>query len=164
MFERPHAHELPKSKSAQLFFIIGNTPFKSFMNSNTTSKELLLYGLNIKTLPESIDNMKSLKILYLNDNYLLNSLPESISKLTSLRELNVANNQLEFLPESVGELIWLETLDLRNNHLTTLPEPLLDMDLLQEITIEGNKFNSNGERVLLQLQKNGVRGYWKQFH
>ena len=51
-------------------------------------------------------------------------LPESIAKLTTLKSINLAWNNLAKLPESIGRLSGLDTLDLSSNSLAKLPESI----------------------------------------
>jgi Leucine-rich repeat (LRR) protein len=53
-------------------------------------------------------------------NFGLVDLPAEIEQLTSLRSLNISNNQLTQLPSEIGGL------ELSNNQLTELPNDLRD--------------------------------------
>mgnify|MGYP006310831263 FL=1 len=54
-----------------------------FTSSNNRVSELGLYDCNLKTLPEALTRLKSLKELYIYENN-LSALPESLSKLKSI--------------------------------------------------------------------------------
>ena len=67
-------------------------------------------------LDYTIDNLKSLKYLYLNNNK-LTSIPDSISKMKSLKYLYLSNNNLTSIPDSISNLKSLKTLYLENNSI-----------------------------------------------
>ncbi|MHA2473043.1 MAG: leucine-rich repeat domain-containing protein, partial [Promethearchaeota archaeon] len=69
------------------------------LDGNITGK----LGNKLKTLPESIGNLASLRMLYLPNNN-LKTIPESIGNLTSLGYLNFRSNKLEAIPDSIGNL------------------------------------------------------------
>ena len=54
----------------------------------------------METLPETIGNLKSLRIVYFGRNN-LTTLPDSVRNLTSLRVLNLLGNQIKVLHKSV---------------------------------------------------------------
>ncbi|MBD3213887.1 MAG: hypothetical protein GF311_14855 [Candidatus Lokiarchaeota archaeon] len=91
---------------------------------NLRSLEYLYLDNNrLSTLPESIGNLSSLKLLALNDN-LISTLLEFICDMKSLKQLWVFNNKLSKLPERIGNLKSLELLGVNDNQLTTLPESI----------------------------------------
>ncbi|MHA1732366.1 MAG: leucine-rich repeat domain-containing protein [Promethearchaeota archaeon] len=103
-----------------------------------------LYDKGLASLPGTIGNLTSLKVLHLHHNELMSlpetfqfppnlqvlslagnglaSLPGTIGNLTSLKVLYLQHNKLKSLPETIGKLTLLETLDLRKNQLMSLPE------------------------------------------
>ncbi len=58
----------------------------------------------------------------------LKTLPESITKLTSLKVLDLQGNSITTLPESIGNLKSLEYLNLMSNDLSTLPESIKTLE------------------------------------
>jgi len=100
-----------------------------------------LYECGLTTLPESISNLSSLKVLYLGWNE-FKTVPESIGDLSSLKELNLNHNKLTTLPESIGNLKSLENLDLSTNKFTTLPELIGDLSSLKELNLQYNKLTT----------------------
>jgi len=108
-------------------------------------------NVNLITVPESIQNMTELSVLYLDNNELtqlpnsltslsnlfylvlsfnqLISLPENIGDLTNLYWIDVGYNELESLPESIGNLSNLYYLWIFNNNLTELPSTFCDLNI-----------------------------------
>jgi len=109
--------------------------------------------------------LTSLRFLDLSDNQLCD-LPESISKLGKLESLLVAFNQLERLPNSICSLTGLHMLWLGNNRLRALPNrfgQLCNLDWGQGHTsssvIDGNPM----ERPPVDVCKKGVDAIAKYF-
>ena len=70
----------------------------------------------LTSLPESIGDLRSLKILDLDYNQLTN-LPETIINLQNLEDLRVAHNQLMTLPDTIGNLRQLKILETNKLYL-----------------------------------------------
>lgn len=56
-----------------------------------------------------------------------------MGSLTSLRQLDVANNKLTSLPNEIGLLTQLEIFKANNNRITSLPESIGDCSFLMEV-------------------------------
>lgn len=90
---------------------------------------MYLYGNNLASLPSELWNL-NITVLSLRNNE-LDELPPAISQLRSLKELNVAGNNLQWLPWEMLQLLQddgpLKTLTLRPNPFIdgnlTVPEP-----------------------------------------
>ena len=92
-------------------------------------------GIHLKSLPDSIGNLKNLRILDLSNNY-LTTLPESIGNLKNLEELNLSNNYgFSKLPESIGNLKNLRTLKLKRTNLGSLPESVENLINLEDLSL-----------------------------
>jgi len=100
----------------------------------------------IKTLPKSIENFTSLRLLYLRDHN-LTTLPESIGNLKSLRLLNLRSNKLETIPDSIGNLKLLTHLNLENNPLKTISESIGNLKSLKELYLMGMKLKMLPESI-----------------
>ena len=107
--------------------------------------------VNLTSIPESIENMSQLSVLYLDYNSLtqlpnsitnlsnlfylvlpfnqLTSIPENIGNLANLFWLDIGYNEVEYLPESIGNLQGLTYLWIFGNNLTTLPNSFCDLNL-----------------------------------
>lgn len=109
---------------------------------------VLLYNNRIRTVPDSLNRFSNLKILDVSNNrltslpdilascplttlsakhnYLTNeSLPKCFtSDNSTLRELNLSGNQLNFFPEQVLELTSLRYLYLGGNNIINIPKDI----------------------------------------
>lgn len=117
-----------------------------FFVENNRVIELGLYNCELSTLPELIENLKSLQVLHLGENR-LSTLPESIGELKSLQKLYLFNNQANNLPESIGNLYSLNELDLNGNNFSTLPESIGQLKLLTRLYLNNNKFKTLPESI-----------------
>ncbi|KAI0430024.1 hypothetical protein F5Y09DRAFT_308885, partial [Xylaria sp. FL1042] len=106
-----------------------------------------LHGNNISALPASIDRMKRLRILNLDENA-LESLPfQSLSALP-LSELHVRKNKLAgtLIKPGVKSLPQLQTLDCSSNQLTYLVAPNAEQSLslpsLHQLTVTMNRLKA----------------------
>lgn len=120
---------------------------------------LNLYGNNLFSLPNSIENLFNLSNLNLSNNKLL-SLPYQIGNLSNLTSFDLSYNNLSYLPVEIGNLFNLNNLDISFNNLTVLPSefsniinlntlnlgenaiqdlsPLYNLNNLQSLNISGN--------------------------
>ncbi|MFX1392267.1 MAG: leucine-rich repeat domain-containing protein, partial [Promethearchaeota archaeon] len=67
------------------------------------------------------------------------TLPENIDELKSLKTLNLSDNPLTMIPDSIGNLKSLEVLNLDHTNLTTLPESIRNLTSLQKLNLDSNK-------------------------
>ncbi|MFZ4715722.1 MAG: leucine-rich repeat domain-containing protein [Bacteriovoracaceae bacterium] len=98
----------------------------------------------------SFEGLKSLSVLYLQQNK-LTSLPENLFKgLSSLQSLYLENNELTSLPENLFQgLSRLFFLNLGNNKLSNLPENLFQgLTSLRSLYLYRNKLTSMHENIL----------------
>lgn len=66
-----------------------------------------------------------------------------VSKITSLRELKLAENELQGdLPATIGSLASLEVLELQSNKLTSLPSEVRQLTCLRTMNIASNQLSS----------------------
>lgn len=117
-------------------------------NSAENYETIFLYNNRIKALPETINRFCNLKILDVSNNRLtvlpdllkncpLTSLIAKHNQLTneslpkcfhsaksSLKELNLSGNQLNFFPEQVLELTSLKYLYLGGNNIVNIPKDI----------------------------------------
>jgi len=112
------------------------------MSTNT----LVLEGRRLTNLPSSIDLLKKLEYINLDNNN-LTKLPPSIGNLEKLEHISLKKNSLESLPSSIGNLKKLQFLMLNNNNLTKLPSSIGSLTNLIELNLEGNSLNSLPESI-----------------
>ncbi|KAJ9684941.1 hypothetical protein PVL29_017097 [Vitis rotundifolia] len=105
-------------------------------------KKLTLLNLRgcqkIRSLPSTIQNLVSLKSLYLDDTA-IEELPSSIYHLTSLQLLSISKcKNLRSLPRGIFKLRSLQKLKLYGcSNLETFPEIMEDMECLQKLDLSG---------------------------
>lgn len=116
-----------------------NPKVKSYQDFLSASK-LDLSHLGLKRLPHDFGSLQALEELYVHGNN-LKTLPESINNLTKLKVLNASSNILENIPE-IGNLKSLEKLVLLDNRLTDLPKSIHELSSLKELNLCANRLTS----------------------
>ncbi|CAG8517872.1 4233_t:CDS:2 [Acaulospora colombiana] len=121
----------------------GAIPTTIFQLSNLNSINIVSTGLT-GNIPDTFDNMTSLKTLTLSENPKLgNSIPPSIGS-TSLTTLTISGQGITGnIPDFLGNSKTLKS-NLQNlfNSLTgTIPQSLMNLVSLKSINLEGNKLN-----------------------
>ena len=115
---------------------------QNWVNGRITRLEVGSYyqggQLSLTTLPESIDQMTQLSVLYANYNQ-LTQLPDNITNLENLFFLVLSFNEIISLPEQIGNLTNLYWLDIGYNQLESLPESIGNLENLIYLWI----FNNN---------------------
>jgi len=107
-------------------------------------------SMNI-SLPEEIAVLKNLTVLRLygamdqreagqntSRRAEFKGLPEAVRKLTTLKELDLGRNGLQFVPPQIASLENLEQLDLSFNEIHELPEFVGHLQYLRNLTLQGN--------------------------
>jgi len=97
-------------------------------------------------ISEKIGNLKSLISLHLPGNR-LQEIPESITNLNSLINLDLSQNRLSELPSSLSGLKNLRVLNLRKNSLNELPNSITDLSNLQVLNLYRNKLTSLPQNI-----------------
>ena len=72
----------------------------------------------------------------------LEEVPLEISKCTTLKQLNMRNNQLTELPSELSVLTKLEGFHLANNQLTEIPDWIGKFKNLEHLHVDGNPIDS----------------------
>ena len=108
----------------------------------------------LKTVPKQIGNLKNLTYLSLNYNQLA-SLPKEIGNLESLTYLSLNENQFATLPKEIGNLESLTYLSLNKNQLATLPKQIGNLVNLTELNLHENQLTTLPEEI--KLLKNLTR-------
>jgi len=127
------------------------------------SLTLVLSGLQLTAIPESVAQLTNLQELNLHDN-LLTAVPQWLDQLGSLKKLTLYANQFTAIPELIGQLANLTELYLYNNQLTAIPESMGRLTNLQILTLGKNQIavipESMGQLANvrdLYLQDNQIR-------
>ncbi|CAN6446217.1 unnamed protein product [Victoria cruziana] len=107
--------------------------------SNMTELRVLDFTSNMAELDSSIQHLKALTCLYLNNCKSLKELPEEVCLLTSLEYLYLRScSSLREVPESICLLLHLELLNIRGcTSLATLPNSLGNLKSLTELSAWG---------------------------
>jgi len=77
---------------------------ENFGSVFTNLKSLVLIGVGLSKIPNSIGNIKGLEILILKDNDISN-IPESLGSLTSMEFLSLTKNPITKLPDNLKNLV-----------------------------------------------------------
>jgi Leucine-rich repeat (LRR) protein len=86
-----------------------------------------------------VSEIASLRELKLADNELQGVLPESVAKLTSLEVLELQGNALTSLPTEIRQLTCLRMMNVSHNQLLNIPMGLFETSLI-ELVANKNKF------------------------
>jgi Leucine-rich repeat (LRR) protein len=113
-------------------------------------KQLIIHCRRIKTLPETIGNLSTLKEISIYGCNRLKMLPESICNLSSLKRLDITLcSNIRKLPESFGNLRSLNDLYINNSKITSLPESIGDLPALKRIEV----VNCNIKTIPISIQR-----------
>jgi len=121
--------------------------------------KLDLSGLGLRTLPDAVEQLTTLRSLNVANNQ-LTTVPAAVWQLTALQTLNVIGNQIAKLPEAMEQLTALEALYVAYNQLEALPEAVWQLKALQDLDIDYNMLGTLPEAVgqLKLLQELSVSG------
>lgn len=125
--------------------------------SGLTSLNINLVGGTISTLPDSIANLKELKILSLaNNNF--QTFPLIVLQLPKLEDLVLDNSSIKEIPDTITNISsHLKFLSMKNNQLVKVPE-----------TIFSTRWSTNNELNLMiagnQVVTNVPANYMSQYN
>ncbi|MFX1508208.1 MAG: leucine-rich repeat domain-containing protein [Promethearchaeota archaeon] len=85
--------------------------------------KISISNLKLDYIPESIENLGDLKVLYMGGNF-LTKIPDSILTLRNLEVLEAWQNRIEAIPKDIGVLDKVWRLHLEGNKITELPESI----------------------------------------
>ena len=140
---------LAKVKSVKNFRLdLDHNEIKSIPHwiDNLELHYLNLRDNQIKVIPDSIGNLKSLEYLDLRENQ-IELIPESIGLNVSLKVLWLSNNKIKNIPGSIGSLKLLEVLDLENNYIQEIPETLSELKSLYYLNVRNNPIEQLPESI-----------------
>lgn len=107
----------------------------------STLSELVLHGNRIREFPTALCNgviTSSLRLLDLSQNE-IKLLPVAFSNFKNLVHLKLDRNQLHMLPVNIGKLSSLRFLSVSHNQLTVLPHSLSKLKL-ESVDVSENPF------------------------
>ena len=151
--------------SKQLKLSCGLTKFPPDIFDLADSLEILdLTGNALSTLPNDLNRLKKLRILFCSSNqfkYLpevlgecknlsmigfkanqIRHIPENAIPTATLRWFIATDNALKAVPNALGDCANLQKLMLAGNQLTTLPESMANCHALELLRISANQFNA----------------------
>ncbi|KAA3472959.1 leucine-rich repeat receptor-like protein kinase PXL1 [Gossypium australe] len=115
---------------------------------------LNLYNNSFDTsLPKSFANLTSLKSIDVSQNNFIDSFPTGLGMTSGLTYVNASSNNFSgFLPEDLGNATSLETLDFRGSFLEgTIPTSFKNLQKLKFLGLSGNNLTGKLPRELGQL-------------
>ncbi|KAL5543713.1 hypothetical protein UlMin_007497 [Ulmus minor] len=133
------------SKARRLHSFVGLPPSTQTGDILKVLEELAMEGgclrvlsfsslCTMKSLPDSIGNLKHLRYLNLSVTG-LKKLPDSVGTLYNLQMLLLSNcRKLTLLPSNMGRLVNLRHLDTRNSPLEEMPADMCNLTKLQTLT------------------------------
>ncbi|XP_074355498.1 TMV resistance protein N-like [Apium graveolens] len=96
----------------------------------------LSYNMNLKTLSDSICNLRLLEVLHISNCSILKEFPTEFGNFESLKKLNAMELNISELPNSIGNLSQLVYLNLcSSHHLKTLPDSICNLRALEVLNI-----------------------------
>ena len=96
---------------------------------------------NNKLYNFSVVNMRRLKSLNANNNYLEN-IPMGMYLLLRLQSIRLNTNQIRYISSDIVNLKKLRTLDIGNNMLVNIPQVLQQFDRLDYFNVRGNNIQN----------------------
>lgn len=120
------------------------TTWQGVTVENNTITELRLMFNNIKgELPETIGNLKNLRILEMSFNKINGDLPTTLRNLNKLEVLAFNGNEITgTIPASIGEISNLKQLHLSSNKLTgSVPDSMNNLSELEVFNVFDNNLS-----------------------
>ena len=126
--------------------ILDKTSQIEFRIEENSISKLALNRCGLKIIPDSIDNLRNLKEIFMTEN-IIREIPESFGSLVNLKILNLSNNKLKIIPESFGNLSSLEILNLNHNQLEDLPNSIRRLKNLKLFSLWGNSLSTLPKQI-----------------
>eukprot|EP00833_Pecoramyces_ruminatium_P000174 jgi/Orpsp1_1/1174206/evm.model.c7180000049269.1 len=112
----------------------------NIINSNSPITEIYLNNNDIQDFPYQFQNLKNLKILNLNNNYISGSLTNAITNFSSLTKLYLQNNNMAGDIEIPNSLIVFQGL---NNGFNSIKTIFMEKYMLEEFHVYNNAFTND---------------------
>ncbi|XP_020255728.1 probable LRR receptor-like serine/threonine-protein kinase At5g10290 isoform X2 [Asparagus officinalis] len=128
-------------------------------NQNVVTLTLAYMGFTGK-LSSSLGELKHLKVLSLQGNYISGRIPEEYGNLSSLTNLDFENNRLTGpIPSSFGKLTNLQKLSLSHNNLNgDIPDSFSQLSNLNDINLAFNNLTGQVPDQLFEVVKYNFTG------
>ena len=94
-----------------------------------------LHGNGLRSLPEGFERMRALRSLELAENR-LTVFPRIVSEMWGLRHIGISENQLRIVPSTVGTLPNLESFSVRDNPISEIDSGALSSPGLRQVYID----------------------------
>jgi Leucine-rich repeat (LRR) protein len=107
-----------------------------------SSESLYVYDFPYWTLLTTSSSMSDFCTAQSAYWYWWSFLPDELWVMTSLTQLDLSNNSINYLSESIWNLTVLNTLSLDNNTLSELPSSIWNLSSLQELRVSNNQLSS----------------------
>ena len=130
--------------------LVGNTRVKIAEGLETFPKELYtladsleildLTDNNLSTLPDDLNKLHKLRILFVSNNQ-FKEVPSVLASCSNLTMIGFRNNQIDTFNENAVPL-QTQWLILTDNNLKKLPDSMGDLKQLQKCMLSGNKLSS----------------------
>jgi internalin A len=121
------------------------TAFYQLEGQDITS--IVLINAGLETIPGTIFEIKKLKRLVLNSNW-ISAIDYRIHELSELEFLDLSNNRLIEWPESLKQLKYLLALDLSYNKLRIIPPEIKKLERLSTLFLSGNRIKEIPSSIL----------------
>ncbi|WP_372369121.1 leucine-rich repeat domain-containing protein [Candidatus Uabimicrobium sp. HlEnr_7] len=118
----------------------------SFIEANNSIQKLNLHWTDLKEIPSAVLQLKTLRNLYLGNNY-IKMVPENIIKLYQLELLDLTDNKVESLPNSLSQLQKLKVLGLSGNSIQQIPG-IQSMKQLSNLILDHKSFSPEQQKVI----------------
>ncbi|MCJ1333356.1 hypothetical protein MMC10_010051 [Thelotrema lepadinum] len=148
--------ELPE----QIFPMIGSPRKTDFDTDDEPSTAIFagidamdVHGNQLRTIPLSLGRLPALTALNISKNQLGFDSLEIISRVTSLKELRMAENSLRgTVPDCIGDMENLETLDLHGNIVTEINSSCGRLSKLKHLDVSNNQLSTLPMEAIFDLQ------------
>jgi Leucine-rich repeat (LRR) protein len=129
--------KLKKLQKLENIYVYNNKP-RGRMNlgKNTTTKEVVLRGMEARNLPRTYKNFSALERLDLTANIGLNKFPD-IYRNTRLQKLNLIGNQVTLMDLSRKKST-IEELNLIGNKVERIPSGIANFPSLKKLVLSNN--------------------------
>jgi Leucine-rich repeat (LRR) protein len=128
--------ELTHLKKLNLSYNYHTALPESLANLQKLEELAMFYNYNIKSIPDVVARLASLKLLHFSNCGELKKVPDQIGDLKNLEALFLNDTILERLPESVGQLTQLKYVKLSNTKLKKLPDSFDKLINLEHLFID----------------------------